>query len=1059
MRQWSRHIVLAACLLFAFGVSAQGGGEAFLQLADKGGGHLDVLFVSGEATIEACADGYATVRVRGMANVGCCGEGSPALPRLSRLVILPRGAALRVEAAASAPGRHAAVLPLPRLTDGSAMPLRPYEAAQKDAVPGRVEADKAFYAGDAPLDGGSPVALVHLGAMADREVYRVEVNPASYDPSRGLLSLADTLRATLIAENVQHPAYGSLQSAPRYLVVAPPQFAGGLSPFVSWKRQEGYDTELLTFAVNQPDSIRELIGSRWGHEGPECILLVGDTAQLRPFTGTSRPAGMPTHATDLYFAEHTGDYLPDACVGRWPVRDSAELAAVVGKTIAYERGLGLDTAALRRVLLVAGREDSSPAPTTTNGQVNYLKRELKAVHPEVDTLCYYNPASATLREAILADAASGVAMLNYTAHCTATRWSSPAVDADAFDSADLAQPLLFVNNCCLSNDFTADCLGERLLRMSAGGAIGVIGATNSTLWDEDYYWAVGPKQPFCLEPQYDPQRPGAFDRWAGRTGGAETQGQLLAAGNLAVSAFGSPYDRFYWETYCLLGDPSLRPYVGRVEQAWIAIDSAVAAGSGTIGLRATPGATVTAVSADRLLGRAVADSNGQVLLVLSQSLDTGTVTFTATGTGLLPCVVDTAAARPHRGAALIDVEVSDSTLRFSLANLGTDALGGLTIALENDSSCDGCTQTAMPVLTVDSLPAGARVPMQTACTIVRAGQLPWWRGTLEVTDSAELCRLRVQHRLNMAYPELHIDILNPDSSAADCVQLGGQYIVSAAATGPYDTLGLTVDEVADSVGHLAIDATVGLGDWSYGGRWYVVCGQTDESFERGLQCYPWQLGGTLGWQVDSTRAHSGRYSLRSGPIGHRQTSDLSLDLLLPHADTIGYWYYVSTEAQADRMYFSVDGVNRADHWGSGSWRHDVFVLDAGRHTVRWRYMKDASVSQGSDCVWIDDLRLPLALWDEAYGCPVPVPDTVSVESAVGVRVHLYPNPARSRATVGIEGLTPDGIEVRDLFGRSVASAKGSPAVIDLGPLPSGVYIVECRLADGSIVRKRLMVNK
>ncbi len=1060
MRRWLQYIVLAVCLLSAFGASAQGGRGAFLQLADKGDGRLEALFVSGATLIVPGADGYATVCAEGMANVGCAGEGSPALPRLSRLVVVPRGARLRVEPMADGALPSSTVLQLPRLADGSAMPLRPYEAARKDAEPGRVEADKALYGSVVPPAGKGRFELVHLGTMADREVYRIEVSPATYDPVRGLLAVADTLRATLIADNIQLSASDIQYATPRYLIVAPPVFAEGLTPFVRWKRQEGYDVELMTFVVNQPDSIRAMIGSRWGLAGPEYILLVGDTAQLRPFTGASRPTGMPTHATDLYFAEHTGDYLPDAYVGRWPVRDSAELAAVVQKTIGYARGLHLDTAILRRVMLVAGSEDTPPAPTTTNGQVNYLKREVKAVHPEVDTLCYYNPSSDTLRQAILADVASGAAMVGYTAHCTATGWTRPAVDADAFDSACAAQPMLFVNNCCMSNDFTSDCLGERLLRMPAGGAIGVIGATNTTLWNEDYYWAVGPKHPFSLDPQYDPQRPGAFDRWLGRTGGVETQGQLLAAGNMAVSAFGSPYDRFYWETYCLLGDPSLRPYVGRVEQAWIAADSAIAAGSTAIVLRAIPGATVTAVGADRLLGRAVADSNGLVNLTLSQSLDTGALTLTATGAGLLPCVVDTLAVRPQRGVALLDISFTDTALRFTLANLGNGALGGLTIAFENDTACGECTLVDIPTLAVDTLPAGARMQLQAACTIVRVGQQPWWRGTLAVADSAALCRLQVHHRLAMAYPELHIDILNPDSSAADTVRLGGQYIVCATASAPYDTLGLTVGEVADSVGHLVIDATVGLGDWSDGGRWYVVCGQPDEGFERGLQCYPWQMGGTLGWQLDTVRTHSGRYSLRSGPIDHRQTSDLSLELLLPHTDTVSYWYCVSTEAQADRMYFSVDGVNRADHWGTGSWRKDEFVLGAGRHMLRWRYMKDASVSQGSDCVWIDDLRLPLALWGDAYGCPKPEPGTEGIgECAVGMQVDLYPNPAGSKVTVGVEGLALAGIEVRDLFGRTVAAAQGNPATIDLALLPSGIYIVECRAVDGTTVRKRLMVRK
>ena len=83
------------------------------------------------------------------------------------------------------------------------------------------------------------------------------------------------------------------------------------------------------------------------------------------------------------------------------------------------------------------------------------------------------------------------------------------------DTLDNPQPLFYVNNCCKSNDFGGTCFGEQLLRKPSGGAVAVIGATNSTLWEEDFWWAVGPTT-ISLTPSYDPIRLGAFDRLAGR---------------------------------------------------------------------------------------------------------------------------------------------------------------------------------------------------------------------------------------------------------------------------------------------------------------------------------------------------------------------------------------------------------------------------------------------------------------------------------------------------------------------------------------------------------------
>ncbi|MCK7531160.1 MAG: hypothetical protein MZV63_09015 [Marinilabiliales bacterium] len=40
-------------------------------------------------------------------------------------------------------------------------------------------------------------------------------------------------------------------------------------------------------------------------------------------------------------------------------------------------------------------------------------------------------------------------------------------------------------------------------------------------------------------------------------------GQINFSGNLSVSASTSPRKKYYWETYILLGDPSLSPVIGR----------------------------------------------------------------------------------------------------------------------------------------------------------------------------------------------------------------------------------------------------------------------------------------------------------------------------------------------------------------------------------------------------------------------------------------------------------------------------------------------------------------
>ena len=423
------------------------------------------------------------------------------------------------------------------------------------------------------------------------------------------------------------------------LIVSRPQFREGLQSFAQWKRQEGFEVVELYADTNNCFMVKEMVAERMAEYGqwPAYMLLVGDHEQLEAFHGSIAMNG-ESHFTDLLYSDFEGDYEPETMLGRWPVNDTDELRTVVEKTLRYEQFLGMDTLQLNRMLLVAGREYGEPAPTTTNGQVNYLKRETKLSYPDMDTFCWYNPASDSLGTTIASAIGQGACLLNYTGHDIFTGWNHPTMTADMIAATGMTQPTVWVNNCCQSNAFTGTGFGERLLRMPVGGAVGVIGATNSTLWAEDYYWAVGARDYLCLDPVYDSAALGGFDGLIGRHRTTATLGELLHNGNRAVVASGSTYVKYYWEIYCLLGDPSLKPWIGVPQRISLTVDS-VSYGQSAIDVTGTPGARVTAVQGNELLGVADIDSTGQVSLELHRALDNRRLLVTATGVNLQPRVV------------------------------------------------------------------------------------------------------------------------------------------------------------------------------------------------------------------------------------------------------------------------------------------------------------------------------------------------------------------------------------------------------------------------------------
>lgn len=1077
------NIVLMVCMLLACATYAQESKNATLAVNDRCNGTLEVSFQLGSWSLTA-GDGEEY----GLVAEGLCGDcgtvGHPALPTMSTVISLPAGSTLAIGNIRMGTDEHHS---LP--TAGAI--LRPTTGPSlKEDIHTDYPIDGKLYSLDTLIRDGDAVSLEPLGIMGSRQLYRLTVRPFAYNPAHGLITCSSAIDITLTtdrpsatATNNTNGAKTTLDGSKRYLVVSRSEYREGLQPFVRWKRQEGYRVEELYVETNLRDSVKARIAPYFQHEAPDYLLIVGDAAQIQSFIGTTHPAETDMHVTDLYYAEHTGDYLPDALWGRWPVNDTAELRTVVEKTLRYEQCVDLDTSRLKRVLLVAGHENSNPAPVTTNGQVNYVSREGKLSNPSLDTLVYHNPASSGQRAAILDDLRQGVSMLNYTAHCTTSGWTSPAVSFVSIDTLGLEQPLLYINNCCKSNEFAGTGFGEQLLRKPVGGAIGVIGATNSTLWNEDYYWAVGPKYPFSLEPEYDSSRPGAFDHLWRSTGDGISAGELLARGNMAVSAFGSPYDKFYWEIYCLLGDPSLKPYIGVPQEASIATVGTPLAGQTSMMLMVAGAAHVTVMQADSVIGvwhtDAATVEPTTITLPLNRSIDTGHLVVTATAYMHKPAIMEFNIDATTGGIGLYDVAVDDSTVSLEVANLGVDTMLAVNVELSQSSAetASGAVIEA-PSIVVDTLLPDTRTAVVLPYSVAALGQEPLWQATLSASADGSNASVHLSHSVAAAYPTVNFRLLKPDSTLTHRLLPQQQYLLETTVEGLLDSIEVSVVALPtnetlsslhsqlsalhspiltpDTLTHLRINATMYAGNYSKTVEYYLVAGARADGFEQ--QSYPWQTGGTIGWGLDSTVCHSGRYSMRTGAISHRQMSDLMISVLLADFDTVSYWIKTSTEPQYDKVVFSVDGVDRVPVlFGEYGWTKHSYLLRPGRHTLRWRYIKDEETNGGSDCAWIDDFTLPMALWDSAYGWFPPEMVGIAPQPSASETLSIYPNPTSGKVTVkGIDGQVK--VRVTDIYGRTViATSVAMPAEIDLEGLADGIYLMQC-IGGGLVHNTKIVKN-
>lgn len=133
----------------------------------------------------------------------------------------------------------------------------------------------------------------------------------------------------------------------------------------------------------------------------------------------------------------------------------------------------------------------------------------------------------------------------------------------------------------------------------------------------------------------------------------------------------------------------------------------------------------------------------------------------------------------------------------------------------------------------------------------------------------------------------------------------------------------------------------------------------DEGFETGnFSTYPWVNNSAIPWTVQSAEKYSGVYAAKSGAISHSAQTDLSITLYVTQAGNISFYQRVSSESGYDYLRFFIDGAQQGQWSGAGSWTQQSYAVSPGTRTFLWRYIKDSSVSNNSDCAWIDHIIFP-----------------------------------------------------------------------------------------------------
>ncbi len=973
-------------------------------------------------------------------HIPSAGPGKPEVPVFCRLITIPLGSQPEIRISAI---KSVRINPAGKKIKGLLFPAQ--ESEMKEVQQKQVfKYDKTVYA-NRGLIPSDTVRIEYLGTVRNNRLANLYISPVRYNPRSNTLEVIESMKIeitfsepagatskTLATQPVQFSQtldkgvlnYNPGEVVPGYsdqpvkmVILTDTAFKKQLKPFIKWKTQKGFKIQTIYrgagMAGDDYTHIKSTLTDIY-HSGtstdppPEYLLIVGDVNRV-PYYGSDGSGNI----TDMYYGEFdgNGDYIPEMFIGRIPVADTTELKTVVGKIIQYEKFQFADTNQFYSRALASAGYDAGYA-TYMNNQIRYAVTNYLTAANNITESHFNYPDSYTAKDSIIKIINNGTSFINYTGHGEALGWLHVNIKTSDIPSLQNKNMYPFIiSNACRTAQFNLPTtFGNRMLLTDQKGAIGFIGCSNDSYWDEDYYWAVGPG-PIASDPAYDGSELGAYDRMFHTHGESPsdwyfTMGQINYAGNLAVSATTSPRKQYYWETYNLIGDPSVIPILGTPRKFNIALPDTLPNGIKSISLNVDPFSYVAVSHFDTLWDASYVSNSGSVVLNMP-GLSNDSCLIVITGQNKIPLIKTVYLSNIHKEYInLTSTAINDSLgnnnkiadygeaiyLKLGLSNLGLTDSHKLYAKITSTSDLVTITSDSV---SIGTLPARSDFVISNKLGILISDNVPdMGIATINLILKDSLTEKHYTIDICMHAPQLQIincvmddktegngdNIPDPGESFRlvfkvqnlGSSNISGQFNIS---TGSSD---LSISEPNVKSGILQFGQTtdipvlVKLGENVPSGSLisfsalldcnpYIInkdfsfrVGKIRESFEASsFSVFPWINISQVPWVISPASSYDGSLSAKSGAIGPSGTTTLSIRTIYATNDSIRFFYRVSSEPNYDYLSFKLNGTEVFKQSGEIPWSKMTVAVPAGLNKLEWSYKKDNSVSKGSDCAWID----------------------------------------------------------------------------------------------------------
>jgi hypothetical protein len=318
---------------------------------------------------------------------------------------------------------------------------------------------------------------------------------------RHLLAFSDEAIASSASLKTNSPSsWHSADKAANLVILTHAAVVDALSPLVRLRQGQGYIVAVVdvddvydefSFGNKTPQALRDflaLAASTW-RKRPGFVLLAGSASgDPRNFLGYGDVDLVPTKfveatynqtASDDWFVDFNDDGLPDMAIGRLPVRDSTQAAAVVQKLIGYSRTAGADWR--KTALLVSGpASDDFDFPAATDAVAAQIPASMFLTQVFRGDFADDSLAHA----AVMGAFNQGALLVNYMGHSSETAWQGNLLTTEDVRLMTNGSRLPFVSSMTCWTGWFADpygeTLGEALLEAPQGGAIAVWASSGLT---------------------------------------------------------------------------------------------------------------------------------------------------------------------------------------------------------------------------------------------------------------------------------------------------------------------------------------------------------------------------------------------------------------------------------------------------------------------------------------------------------------------------------------------------------------------------------------------------